>query len=260
MKTARSGKRERPYPGETTVQISGKRKTTVSLENSNGARLRDWPEGERPREKLMRIGASVLSDSELISILLRTGSGSQSAVGVAQQLMIRFERLSVLSRKNVQEIQRIKGIGITKASTLVAAFELGRRSMISENGGLKRITCSADVARRFTPTLRDLRREVFLVVLLDSANQIIRDVTVTAGTLNASVVHPREVFKPAIDDDAASVILLHNHPSGNPEPSSEDIQITRQMVKAGDIIGIRVLDHIIIAGNQFTSFIDRGLI
>lgn len=220
-------------------------------------KIRDWPESERPREKLLRSGAESLSDAELLAILLRSGTRQVTAVDLAKHLVKEYRSLSHLASREVNELTRIYGLGKTKAVTLAAAFELGRRTLSRHEDKLQ-IRSPEDVVRRFAPRLKDLQFEVFYALLLDSANHLLCDVEVSRGILNSSLSHPREVFRRAIIEPAASIILLHNHPSGNPEPSSEDLQMTKQIVEAGKIIGIPVHDHIIIAGNTYTSLAERG--
>lgn len=224
-------------------------------------KITDWPLAERPREKLMMHGASTLSEAELIAILIRTGTGKATAVDLAKTLLKDFKSLGKLASRQFQELRQYKGLGDTKSVTLVAAFELGRRAASHQQSANKAQICSPeDVVRRYQSTWRDTQQEIFMVLLLDSANHLLNEVEITRGILNSSLVHPREVFKHAIIEPAASIILLHNHPSGNPEPSTEDIQITRQIVEAGKIIGIPIHDHIIIAGEKYTSFAERGLL
>jgi len=224
------------------------------------ARIKDWPKGERPREKLIRKGSDSLSDAELLAILLRNGSRDGTAVDVAKSILSFNGSLERLASRSFGELRRHRGMGEVKAVTVLAAFELGRRSAVRTGGGRTPVRSPQAVARIFQPLFRDLKQEVCKVLLLDSANHLLRDVKISEGILNSSLVHPREVFRQAIIEPAASVILLHNHPSGNPEPSSEDLQITRQLVEAGKIMGIPVHDHIIIASTSFTSFAERGLI
>lgn len=223
--------------------------------------IKDWPEDERPREKLVKHGASSLSESELLAILINTGSGKQSAVDLAKKLLREYKSLRALSGLSVGDMKqrKFKGIGKVKAIVLVAAFEIARRLASPSKDDDAPIRTPDDVAQRYKPHLRDLKQEVFMVLCLNSANRIIQERTITKGLLNSSLTHPREVFREAILENAASVILLHNHPSGNLEPSREDIQITKQLVDAGRIIGISVQDHIIIGGNGFTSMMERGL-
>ena len=222
-------------------------------------KITEWPLDERPREKLMARGARALSDAELLAILIRAGTGKITAVDLAQTVLKDFKSLKNLSSRAVQELRAYKGLGDAKAIGLVAAFELGRRAAGSETSN-DPIQSPQHVVQKFQPDLRNLGYEVFKVILLNSANHFLRDVEISRGILNSSLVHPREVFRPAIMEPAASIILLHNHPSGNAEPSAEDIQITRQLVEAGKIMGIPVHDHIIIASNSYTSFSEKGLL
>ena len=233
-------------------------------EGRNGySRITDWPEDDRPREKLLLHGANVLTDAELLAILIRTGTRNATAVDLGKQLINKFDSLYRLSGRTVQEIvsENIPGLQNAKVISLVASFEIGKRIATEMNKDKKvALTSPESVAAIYIPRLREEKQEKFLILLLDSANQLIRHVEVTKGTLNSSLVHPREVFRPAIAEPAASIILLQNHPSGNPEPSAEDMQITKQLVDAGRIIGIPVHDHIIIAGATYTSFVERGLL
>ncbi len=220
--------------------------------------IKEWIQEERPREKLEQRGASALTDAELLAILINSGTKKITAVDLAKTLITEFGDIAELAKSNFLELRRFKGIGKVKSLKLIAAFELLRRIQAHRPEKKARIKSPEDVAAHFIPLLRDLKKEIFKVVLLNSANRIIRDVTISEGTLNASLVHPREVFKAAIDDRAAGIILLHNHPSGNSEPSSEDIAITEQLRQAGKIIGIPVRDHIIVAGSRFTSLAKLG--
>jgi len=223
--------------------------------------VKDLPLDDRPREKLMLRGPQNLSDAELIAILLRTGKKGKSVVNVAQEMVSIHRNLTILASKTLSDLMKISGIGKDKAVTLLAAFELSRRIQ-SQSKWLsdKKVTTPQDVADIFIPLLRDEVKEKFLLICLNSANKIIAYEIISVGNLNSSVVHPREVFKAAIDHRSASIILLHNHPSGNPEPSNEDIAITKKIVESGIILDIPVFDHIIIAGNVFTSFVERRLI
>jgi len=205
-------------------------------------------------------GVEGLSDGELIALVIRSGIHGSTALDLAFSLMDTFGGLSRLTSRNIREISRVRGMGPTKSSALLAAFEIGRRAAASRRALRVTINSPADVERLYGPRLRHLRHEVFIVLLLDSANHLLRDVTVSSGILNSSLVHPREVFHPAILEPAAGIILLHNHPSGNPEPSGEDLRITRQLAEAGKILGIPVHDHVIIADREATSFAGRGLI
>lgn len=221
-------------------------------------KITDWSLDERPREKLEKHGAATLSDAELLAILIGSGTQKITAVDLAQTLLRQFGSLANLAKCNYRELSQFKGIGKVKAIKLITAFEIARRLQSFVEGKKTKVTSPDDVVRQYGPLLRDLNKEIFKIILLDGANQIIRDVTISEGTLTASLVHPREVFKAALDERAAAVILLHNHPSGHAEPSAEDISITHQLEQAGKIMGIPVRDHIIIAGRGFISFAKLG--
>jgi len=222
--------------------------------------VKELPLDDRPREKLLMRGAQSLSDAELVAILLRTGKKGKSVIEIARELINSEGNLAMLATKTVDSLQKISGIGKDKAATLAAAFELSRR-ILSQPKWLsnKKITSPQDIAEIFIPILRDDNKEKFIVVCLNSANKIIKHETISIGNLNSSVVHPREVFKVAIDNSSASIILIHNHPSGNPEPSNEDIRITKKIVETGKIMEIPVFDHLIIAGETYTSFVEKRL-
>lgn len=215
--------------------------------------IKEWRPDERPREKLIKNGAASLSDAELIAIIIRAGTKKYSAIDVARDLINLYGNLSKLASCDVSELQKIKGIGRTKAVQIAAVFELVRRVQAEPYDPSKIIRSPEDVAKYYIPRLRNLRQETFWVLMLNSASQIIREVKITEGILNASIVHPREVFRTAITESAASIILLHNHPSGNPQPSNDDIIITKKLVQTGEIVDIKVLDHLIIAGDSYTS-------
>jgi DNA repair protein RadC len=223
-------------------------------------RIKDWPENERPREKLLALGPEYLSNSELLAILFRTGGHQFTAVDIALTVLNEYGDLHTLAEMDFRKFFKLKGIGPAKAITLAASFEIARRiAALPERQKLK-ITSPEVVFQRFGPRLSSAKKEIFMVILLNSANLLMREYKVSQGTLNASLVHPREVFQPAITDLAASVILLHNHPSGETEPSAEDRTITRRLVEAGKLLDIPVLDHIIIGSDQYFSFTEEGLI
>jgi DNA repair protein RadC len=229
--------------------------------NKNYKTISSWPIEDRPREKLEKYGADKLTDAELIAILIRTGAKNKTAVDIARQIISEVGGISKLGRMTIPALQKINGIGLAKAVTIASAFQLGTRfSKQDINKNSPKITSPTDVAKIYGSELSLLNNEVFKVLLLNSNNRIFKDVIVSSGHLNASVVHSREIFKIAIDNLAAGVILMHNHPSGNNKPSNEDISITKKIVKSGKIIGIKVLDHLIIAGNKYYSFADNGLI
>ncbi len=224
-------------------------------------KVRDLPEGDRPREKLLLRGAQSLSDAELIAILLRTGTKEKSVIHISQELISKENNLAQLASKTAADLIKNSGIGKDKAATLLASFEISRRILSQTKWFSKeKITSPADVAEIFIPILRDEVKEQFIVVCLNSANKIIRYERISQGNLNSSVVSPREIFKTAIENNSASIILIHNHPSENPEPSNEDISITKKIVEAGKMMDIPVFDHIIIAGNSYTSFVEKRLI
>jgi DNA repair protein RadC len=223
-------------------------------------KIKDWPEGERPREKLMELGPERLSESELLAILLRTGSQKQTAVDLARLILSHYGSLHDLSAMNYQEFFRIKGIGPVKAVTLIAAFEIARRLASLPIKQKLKVTDPEIIFQRYEPLLSHQKKEIFKILILNSANFLIRDVQISEGILNSSLVHPREVFKSAILESAASIILLHNHPSGEAEPSQEDKNITRRLMEAGKLLDIPVLDHIIIGQRRYFSFREAGLI
>ena len=222
--------------------------------------IRTWPRGERPREKLLRNGAQTMSDAELLAILIRTGNRAQTALDLASGVLQGGRGLAGLARRNARELMRVEGIGEAKALGILAAFELGRRLQADSGGRRTPLRTPEDAARLVIPRLRDLTHEVFAVLVLDTQNVVLATVELSHGTLNASLVHPREVFKVAIDHVGAAVLVVHNHPSGNPEPSGEDIAITHQLAEAGKILGIPLHDHLIVGGNGYVSLAERGQI
>lgn len=206
-------------------------------------------------------GPQNLTDAELVAILLRTGTKGKSVLSIAHEIINKEGNLANLASRTLDSLTKETGIGKDKAATLLAAFEISRRiESQSKFFSNKKITSPEDIAKLFIPLMRDEVKEKFIVVCLNTANRVIKQETISIGNLNSSVVHPREIFKVAIECSSASVILLHNHPSGNPEPSSEDISITKKIVESGKIIDIPVFDHIIISGNKFTSFVERRLL
>jgi len=219
-----------------------------------------WPKKERPRERLLEHGSQHLSETELLGILIGKGTRTKTAIDLARELLDRYESLQKLFSRSPSELTSVKGIGSAKAATLSAAFELARRIQSRGDAAKKAFKRSSDVASTYLPLMRDLRKEVFKVLLLNRANRLIKEVTISEGTLDASIVHPRDVFREALLEPAAGIILIHNHPSGNPAPSEEDLRITKQLVEAGRLLGIKVYDHIILAGESYRSLSDDGLI
>ncbi|MEX2569778.1 MAG: DNA repair protein RadC, partial [Gemmatimonadota bacterium] len=231
---------------------------------------REWPTLERPRERLHRLGAHALPDRELLAILIETGQPAsngrpaRSAVDVAGELIGHFGNgsggaLRRIMNGSVTELCRVPGVGPAKATKILAALDLGRRAVEEERGERERIRCAADVHALMRLSMRDLPHEEFHVLLLNTQNEVLRKLQVTRGTLDASLVHPREVFRAAISESAASIILVHNHPSGDPSPSAEDRSVTRQLRGAGSIIGIEVLDHVIIGERRYVSLAESGM-
>lgn len=215
---------------------------------------------ERPRERLLHLGSKALTTAELLALLIGHGTSGLSVTTIAHTLLERFPSLTDLAARDIAELRSIKGMGAAKAATLCAALELAQRLQAEPFAGRPVVSTPAILAGLMRPRLRHQRTESFHVVLLNTANQVIRDVAVSHGSLNACLIHPREVFRIAIAENAAAVILVHNHPSGNTEPSREDLTTTRQLVDAGRIVDIRVLDHVIIAGEAYTSFAERNLL
>ena len=227
-------------------------------------KIKDLPISERPYEKLEKYGPAMLSDAELIAIIIRTGSNSETSVALAQRLLMQGDEDNVFSFLydiSLDELKEIKGIGRVKGIQIKAMMELAKR-ISSSGSSLKRITVKSpqDIADYMMPEMRYLKKEYFKAVLLNAKNDIIKVVDISIGSLTASIVHPREAFKEAVRNSSNGVIFVHNHPSGDPEPSSEDISITKRLVEAGKILGISVLDHIIIGHGRFASLKERGFI
>ena len=232
-----------------------------SKNNSISYRIKDLPEEERPRERLFKYGPKILKTSELLAIIIRSGSQGETAIQVAERILQKYDgNLSRLANAVPKEIaEGIKGLGEVKAAGIIAAFELGRRlaAFVDEKSQIHQ---PADVARLMMSTMRDLKKENLYVLCLDTKNFVTKQRRIFEGSLNASVIHPREIFRFAISEAAASIILVHNHPSGDPKPSQKDIQSTRQLVEAGNCVQIPIIDHIIIGDGCFISFKEEELI
>jgi len=229
-------------------------------------RAKDLPKALQPREKFDRLGPENLSESDLLALLLRTGTTGMNVVELAETLILQYGSLSALSRSSVAELQKIHGIGKEKAKILKAALEIGRRLVQENVGENPRIASPEEAAAVLRERARSLDREVFWVLLLDTKSRLMAPpCEVSKGTLNSSLVHPREIFKPAVQHSAASVILAHNHPSGDPSPSAQDIRITKKLIEAGRTMEIKVLDHLIMGrktrdgANDFLSLRESGL-
>jgi DNA repair protein RadC len=219
------------------------------------------PEADRPRERLWSLGPAALTTTELLAILLGTGGAAAGVLELAGRVLeIGEGSLRRLAQRPSAELLRAQGVGPTKAARLLAAFELGSRIAREERPPLSRIREPDDVVRLFQARLRDLQVEEFHLLALDSQSQVLREVLVTRGLLNSSLVHPREVFRTAIAEAAAGIIVVHNHPSGDPTPSAEDRAVTQQLVAAGRLLDLPLYDHVIIAGDRFVSFASTGLL
>jgi len=221
--------------------------------------IHDLPKSERPRERLQKHGAEALSSQELLALILGRGIKGESVMITAQRLLSSFGNAKNISKASLEELSSINGIGIAKAAQLKAAFELAKRSDDHEGTQIP-IKSHKDVIKLVRQKLKDKKKEHFLVLCLNTKNNLIKISTISTGTLDANLVHPREVFNEAIQSLASSVILVHNHPSGDPEPSDADIDITKRILETGKIVGIDVLDHIIIADNKSLSFKEKGII
>lgn len=224
--------------------------------------VRDLPIDERPREKLMAAGAACLSNVELLAILLRTGTRENSVLRVAEQVLARYKDVGItaMMSMSVAELSSVQGVGAVKAATILAAVELGRRLSQKAAEKVEIVHGPEDVAHYAMPRFRFEQKEHFAVMLLNTKNHILGLTDVSVGSLSASIVHPREVFQTALRYAAAAMILIHNHPSGDPSPSREDINVTQRLVKAGKIMDIPVLDHIILGDNRFVSIKEKGLL
>lgn len=219
-------------------------------------KIKDLPKVERPREKLLRYGPEKLSNSELLAILLRIGRPGQNVVEIAQQILQKCGAQN-LPKLTLKELVNLPGIGPVKACEIIASFELGKRLL---QGKQAEIYLKPKDVWEELRDLRDYKKEHFVIFYLDSRNQEIKREIISTGSLNANLVHPREVFEPAVRNLAAQIILAHNHPSGDPEPSEDDLEITKRLVEAGKILGIEIVDHIIVVKNGFLSFKEKNLL
>ncbi|HIE51577.1 MAG TPA: JAB domain-containing protein [Armatimonadetes bacterium] len=222
--------------------------------------IKDLPEDLRPRERLLREGAEKLSDAELLAIVLRVGNEEETAVQLAERVLTEAGGLRYLSDRTPEELGAIKGIGPAKIAQIKGALELGRRLAALTPEVRPRITSPQDAANLMMPRMRFLDKEHFIALLLNTKNEVIGEVTVSVGTLDMSVAHPREIFRAAIRRSSAGIVLLHNHPSGDPQPSSEDVQLTKQLVQAGNLLGIEVVDHLVIGDGRYVSLREKGLL
>ena len=222
--------------------------------------IHDMPVSDRPRERLQRLGVEALSAQEILAVILGRGIAGESVMVTAQRLLSRFGGLKGIAEASLEQLSDVRGIGIAKAAQIKAAVELGNRADgHSGEGGNPPVKTPEDVADLVKPRLKNKKKEYFLALLLDTKNHLIKTAEISIGSLDSSIVHPREVFKEAISASAAGVIFVHNHPSGDTEASEDDIQLTKRLAEAGEIVGIEVLDHIIIVYPAFLSMKREGL-
>jgi len=221
--------------------------------------IKDLPADERPRERLVKYGAEALSNAELLAIILRVGTQEYSAVGLAEHMLGKFKGLKGVATASVEELSRVKGLGTAKAAQIKAMVELGKRLAASIGGSRPAIRSPQDAADLLMPELRDEPQEHFKGIFLNKKNEVLKIRTITVGSLDASIITPRELFRDAISINSAAVIVAHNHPSGDPTPSREDLDISKRLQQAGQVIGIEVLDHLVIGDGRWVSLKERGL-
>lgn len=231
----------------------------IKSSHKNNFTIRELPEEERPRERLIKYGSQSLSNAELLAIILRTGSQKQNVVDLAKRLLINYD-LKSLSQLSTGDLKKNFGIGLAKACQVIAAFELGRRVAVNSNGEKPLMNTPELVANYFMQQMQILKQEIFQCAYLNTKNRLIKTQLISMGSLNANIVEPRDVFRGAISEGAASVIFVHNHPSGDPKPSSEDIEITKRLIHAGNILGVNVFDHMIIGDGKYVSLKEEKLI
>ena len=225
-------------------------------------KIKEWPAADRPREKFSQYGSYGLTDAELLAIIIGKGIKDRTALDLAKEIIGQVGNLKRLSGKSVSEIERlnITGLGRAKIIAILAALELGRRSLSKKNDGTILFRNPKDIHEYYCPLISGLKHEVFKVAAVDGKNSFIRDTTISKGILDASLVHPREVFKFALNESASALFLVHNHPSGIVRPSEDDLKITERLTNAGELMGIRIVDHIIIADNDYYSFSQHNLL
>ncbi|MGB9710083.1 MAG: RadC family protein [Thermodesulfovibrio sp.] len=222
-------------------------------------KLKEWPEAERPRERLIKEGAQSLSDAQLLAVVLRTGINGKTVVETAIELLNKFGGLKGIEDASVNELQHIAGLGIAKIAQIKASFELGRR-VLSHAEKEKNFNSANAVYNYLYPKLSGLKKEVFITLLLDTKLKLIKEIKVSEGILTQTIIHPREIFKEAVKHSAYAVILAHNHPSGDPTPSEQDLDITKKLKKASEILEISLLDHVIIGNGRYFSMKEKNLI
>lgn len=223
--------------------------------------IKHWSEDDKPREKLMLKGKIALSDAELLAILIGSGSRNESAVDLCKRILASNENnLNQLGKQSIQQLLQFKGIGEAKAITIIAALELGKRRRLEEAKQLTQIKSSKDVFEHMQPLIGDLQNEEFWVLLLNNSNKIIQKIQLSKGGLTATLVDVRLLFKQALEHFATAIILVHNHPSGQLKPSDADKNITRKIADAGNVLEIKLLDHIIVTEHDYFSFADDGIL
>lgn len=231
---------------------------SLTVELKSQMMIRDVHIADRPRERLIRQGAGSLSNQELIAILLRTGTKEESVLMLANRVLKSFDKIQDFKDATVEEMMAVKGVGQAKAVQILAAVEIGKRIYRKHSEGRYVIKSPEDAAAYLMTDMSSLVQEHFVVLFLNVKNEVLHKQTIFIGSLNSSIVHPREIFREAVKRSAASIIAAHNHPSGNPSPSPEDIEVTKRLVKAGSIIGIELLDHLIIGDHRFISLKEKG--
>lgn len=221
-------------------------------------KIKDLPKSDRPREKLLAKGVENLKDSELLAILLRTGTKGKNVIEIASHILSKYSKKRLL-QMTYQDLAQINGIDSGKATTLLAAFELSKRALEVNDTNLPVISSAKDALAQLSD-MRDLKKEHFVVLYLNAKDQLVHKETISMGTLNANLVHPREVFEPALKHSAAQIIATHNHPSGDPKPSEDDRDVTKRLTEAGKLMGIDVMDHVIVSKNSYFSFKEEKIL
>ncbi|MCK4777042.1 MAG: DNA repair protein RadC [Actinomycetia bacterium] len=225
-----------------------------------GFTVKELPYGLRPRERLLRYGAGVLSDADLLAVLINTGKKGESVIVLSVRIIKIFEGLEKLSQATCEELKKIKGLGEAKTANLLASFELGKRIACRKFEKRTVIKKPNDVADILMPEMRYLEKEYFKAIILNTKNEVLKIEDISIGSLSSSIVHPRELFKAVMKHNGASVVVVHNHPSGDPSPSPDDVGLTKRLIKAGDILGISLLDHIVFGNGRFVSLKELNLI
>lgn len=221
--------------------------------------VREIPEQDRPRERLEQVGAEALRDAELLAVLFRTGTREEGAVALAERLIRHFGTLRRMGQASLEELQQVKGIGRVKAIEVKAAIELGGRAKSLSAQPRPKIRAAADVADLLMSQFRAYETEHFKVVLLNTKNEVLKTVRITIGSIDETMAKPMDVFRQAVREGAPAIVLAHNHPSGDPEPSRQDLQLTERLMRAGEVLGVRVLDHVIFGDGRYVSLQERGL-